>query len=931
MKQLLRKALLLIATIMFGSTGNFLAAQQNNFCGTDERMAELLKNDPEVKKAQEELEQFTREYISNHKPEISERGSPLYIIPVVFHIIHDNGPENISTNNVNAVVNVLNQDFQRLNADTSQVIPQFKHLIADCDIEFRLAQKDPDGNCTNGIDRVFSYRTYQGDDRAKVVIWDRKNYLNIWVVNKLTDPGTLAYAYLPSGAAGLGYRFDGVITRYGEVGAGKRTLTHEIGHSLNLSHPWGGGQVGQACGDDGVTDTPVTEGRLTNPNCPGNKIDFTCDRDTIKMTYQFDEVTTTSGQSEPNPMYVINPASPDTALTLMNFSASDSLSANSTIDSAFAFTGWGTGGIDGDSVIGNHTGSIDLTRYYEFTVRPQLGQGMTMTGIRFTVKRNATGPRMFAARSSETVNFGSNLAATILSPDPNVSAASGVFYINYDNTVVLHNCRFTLSGAPYTDIDDTVTFRIYAWNAEDASTGTFEIDSVAILGTFGTIENYDNYMDYTGCDNMFTPGQAERMHAALNSPVAARNNLTTPENHALTGIDNPQLCAPEADFYVNKTMACVNGANSSTVQFFDNSQRGTVTSRTWTFPNGTPATSTAQNPTVTFSDLWNQSVTLSVSNSAGSSSVTKNMVWVAPLWADYTGLFYEDFEDPSHFNTMWRVDNRSGNASSWQVANSGTFPSGTHGLKLNAFSPVVLSTNTTPIVVLDWGIGGYDKDAFITPAFDLSHVAAGTGKLEFKLSGATRASNLGDVNDELRVRYSINCGNTWVDFPSSAGVFVNSNLNNAGSWQSAYAPTTLTQWTQKTLTIPTVALNTNVRFRFEYTSGDLSNNIYIDDFNISGTVGIEDNAGSISADMVLYPNPAGSDVSVTYRLSASRSVKLQVYDALGNLVYDLVNQKQAAGSYAISFSTSQISNGIYYVTLSGDNVSLKTDKLVIIK
>ena len=932
MKTLLNKVIVILFVILAASAVNFVSAQQTYFCGTDEVMSELIKNDPNVLKVQQQLEEFTKDYIRNHKPEASERGAPQYIIPVVFHVIHENGAENVPVSTITQAINTLNKDYQKLNSDTSQVAVQFKHLIADCNIEFRLAQKDPDGNCTNGINRVYSYRTNQGDDRSKVVIWDRKNYLNIWVVKTLSNSNVAAYAYLPAGAAGLGYRVDGVISRFNYVGGNNRTLTHEIGHSFNLSHTWGGGTVATACGDDGVFDTPVTEGATS---CPSNRVDFTCDRDTIKKTYQFDEVTTTSGQTEPNPMYVINPASPDTALTLMNFSASSPLSANSTMDSVFAFTGWGTGGIDGDSVIGNHTGSMDLTRYYEFTVRPQLGQGMTMTGIRFTVKRNATGPRMFAARSSETVNFGSNLTATILSPDPNVSTASSstVFYINYDNTAVLHNCRFTLSGVPYTNTDDTVTFRIYAWNAEDSATGTFEIDSVAILGVFGTVENLDNYMDYTFCDNMFTIGQADRMHAALESSVSSRNNLWTPENHALTGIDNPQLCAPEADFYANKTMACQFGSSmgGTTVQFFDRSQRATPTSWQWTFPNGNPSSSTLQNPTVSFNDLWNQSVTLTVSNSAGSSSITQNMVWVAPPWPDYVGLFYEDFEDPSHFYNMWRVDNRSGNASSWDVASTGTFPSGSHGIRVNAFSPMVLSTNTTPTVIIDPGIGGYDKDAFVTPAFDLSHVNPGSGKLEFQLSGATRASNLGDVTDELRVKYSINCGNTWVDFPSASGVFTNSNLCNAGSWQNAYVPSTQTQWIKKSITIPTIALASNVRFLFEYTSGDLSNNIFIDDFNIVGVVGIEDHSGSISADMTVYPNPAGSDVSVTYRLSSGRNIKLGVYDALGNLVYNLVDQKQSAGSYSVSFSTARIANGIYYLKLSGDNQNLKTDKLVIIK
>ncbi len=934
MKTLFTKASALIAIVLlFSATGNFVSAQLNHFCGTDEIMQNLLNTNPDVVKAQQELDAFTKDFIQNHKPETNERGGPTYIIPIVFHIIHDYGVENISDAVVDTAVYILNRDYQKRNADTSQVYQSFKPLIADCNIEFRLAQIDPDGNCTNGIDRVFSYRTYQGDDRGKLgTVWDRRNYLNIWVVNRIADGNVAAYAYLPAGASGLGYKVDGVIARYNYVGADPvngRTLTHEIGHSFNLSHPWGGGTVATACGDDGVDDTPVTEG---GTNCPSNLVDFTCDKDTIRKTWQFNSVTTLSG-SIAAPMY--DPAS-DSSVTLM--ASAHGVAANSSLDSVFAFAGWDTGAVDGVDSFYSHTGTLNPSKYYEFTVQPKFGQGMSFTGVRFHVKRSAMGPRMFSVRSSETANFGSNLVASLISPNANLSVQTDtnpnpdqqyIFYFSNDTSVWVNEGKTTVSAPQYNNTDDTVTFRIYAWNAED-TLGTFEIDSVAIIGFYGTVENLDNYMDYTYCHRMFTIGQMERMHATLNNSISSRNNLWTPANLALTGVDNPQPCAPEADFYTLKNMECQNGPN--TVQFFNNSARGTPTSWLWSFPGGTPSTSTLQNPTVTFNTLYSQSVTLTVTNAQGSSSVTKDNVWVSPNWADYVGLFSEDFEDPSRFNTLWRVDNRFNNVSSWHVTNTGTFPSGNHGLKINAFSPMVLSTNTTPIVILDWGIGGFDKDAFVTPSFDLTHIINnGTAKLEFKLSGATRATDPLDITDKLQVYYSTTCGNTWSTFPSSAGIYTGSTLSNAGSWQGDYVPATGTQWVQKSINLPVAALNAKVRFKFEYISGDFSNNIYIDDVNISGSVGIEDNNPGALADLVVFPNPASNEVSVTYRLPSSKNIKLEIYDAIGNLVYDLVNQKQSAGSYTITFNTSSIANGIYQVKLIGDNVNLKTEKIVVIK
>jgi hypothetical protein len=141
-----------------------------------------------------------------------------YIIPVVFHVIHNYGAENISDAQIYDEMKTLNKYFQKKNADTAGIIPVFKPLIANVGIEFRLANKDPEGNCTNGIDRIHNYKTNGANDQSKLNPWNRSVYYNIWVINDLVgDQNVLAYAYKPATAQNL-FFYDGVIVKSNCVG-----------------------------------------------------------------------------------------------------------------------------------------------------------------------------------------------------------------------------------------------------------------------------------------------------------------------------------------------------------------------------------------------------------------------------------------------------------------------------------------------------------------------------------------------------------------------------------------------------------------------------------------------------------------------------------------------------------------------------------------
>jgi PKD repeat protein len=214
-----------------------------------------------------ELEAFTQEFVSGY----SEGQRNNYVVTVVFHIIHDNGPENISDAQVHDAMRILNEDFNKLNPDWTTVKAEFLDIVADVGVEFRLARKDPQGNCTNGITRTQSLLTYEGNQQMKNLIqWPRNRYLNVWVSAVAGGANTLGYTYRP-GAVNNSPTWDGIVMRHNAMGtigsavpSWSRTLTHEVGHWINLPHTWGNSNtpaLATNCNDDdGVEDTPNTIG-----------------------------------------------------------------------------------------------------------------------------------------------------------------------------------------------------------------------------------------------------------------------------------------------------------------------------------------------------------------------------------------------------------------------------------------------------------------------------------------------------------------------------------------------------------------------------------------------------------------------------------------------------------------------------------------------
>ncbi|HET6245443.1 MAG: T9SS type A sorting domain-containing protein [Bacteroidetes bacterium] len=669
-------------------------AQNLKYCGQAEAEERIRIENPKLYreglKAQQELELQTKAYNSQKS---GERGT-VYFIPVVFHIIHDFGPENISDQQVYDAIQVINTDFRKLNADTSEIVAAFKSLAGDSEIEFRLAQKDPNGNCTNGIVRVASLETYNGvnyfDDMStsNVSRWPRSKYLNIWVVNSIKS-GAAGYTYRPS-AVNSNPNLDGIMVLHNYVGSigtasvqRSRTLTHEIGHWINLAHTWGQTNnpgISTNCNDDdAVSDTPNTIG-WTSCNLSGN--------------------------------------------------------------------------------------------------------------------------------------------------------------------------------------------------------------------TCSSLDNVQNYMDYSYCSKMFTQGQSARMRAATISNISQRSSLWQPGNLAATGTDNANyLC--KADFVASRTEVCV----GELIDFNDISFNNPSTWN-WTFPGGTVSSTTIKNPVVSYSTPGQYNVGLLVSDGVSNLNETKNnFITVLPT----TGIplpYVEGFESsPTFPNGNWFVFNTD-NAQTWEVANVGA--TGSKSIRINNFN--------NPVGAID---------EISSTAIDLSPFVK--VNISFKVAFAKKDASA--TTDELKFFASSNCGLTWVQRWSQS-----SNLTTVPAQASPFIPTDSIQWVQYTIsTLPIAYMNSNFRFKFQFKNGG-GNNIYIDDININDySVGINEQ-DEFANHFRVYPNPFNEDAVIAFSLNKTESVELSVIDILGKETFIYQERNLPSGEHTLKLNKSELgmSKGIYFVKLTqADKVMIK--------
>jgi hypothetical protein len=79
-----------------------------------------------------------------------------------------------------------------------------------------------------------------------------------------------------------------------------------------------------------------------------------------------------------------------------------------------------------------------------------------------------------------------------------------------------------------------------------------------------------------------------------------------------------------------------------------------------------------------------------------------------------------------------------------------------------------------------------------------------------------------------------------------------------------------------------------------------------------------------------YPNPFNPSTVMSYQLPVASNVSLKVYDVLGREVATLVNGRQEAGRYSVSFNAASFASGVYFYRLQAGNF-VQTKKMMLVK
>lgn len=399
-----------------------------------------------------------------------------------------------------------------------------------------------------------------------------------------------------------------------------------------------------------------------------------------------------------------------------------------------------------------------------------------------------------------------------------------------------------------------------------------------------------NYMDYVddNCMNTFTAGQKARMVTVMTmgTPRSALNNST---------VCNSTTAAPVANFNANATTVCL----GNSIQFTSTST-GNPTSYSWTFQGGTPATSTVQNPTISYAAAGTYNVSLTVSNANGSNTKTTNAYITVTNSPGASLPLVQGFEGATFVPTGWSLGVPSPDTFEWRRTTTVSgFGASTACARFDNFSG---DNNSNP---------DGTRDELVTPKFSLAGVT--TAQVTFDVAYAYVIISNVSYADTLIAQISTDCGTTWTQIYKKQGGTLQTAPPRT-SPTTAFVPTA-TQWRTETVSLNSYIGQNSVMIRF-INGSNWGDYLYLDNVNITSTT-----AQTVQAAFTATPQTLCTGNTVTYTSTSTGNPTSYSWTFAGGTPATSTTQNptvtyNTAGTYNASLT---VSNGTSNNTASQSN------------
>jgi PKD repeat protein len=534
------------------------------------------------------------------------------------------------------------------------------------------------------------------------------------------------------------------------------------------------------------------------------------------------------------------------------------------------------------------TGEVDNAMPLTF---PNNGTGSASDGVAMSVDGGTTWYRVASLTgTSATTDYQQvSVNLTTLAAANNLTLGSDVrIRFQRSGSGQVDSYTATLRGGRAFD-DITVT----GANATSAPVAQFNVTATAPICPGSSVQFRDASLfaptSYAWSFPGGTPATSTDANPTVTYAAAGTYNATLTVTNAagtssrtLTGVVVVSSAAPVASFTNRQTPICPGGQ-----VVFTNTSTQCVSSISWAFPGGSPATSTAQSPVVTYAAAGTYTATLTATNANGSSTKT----FTVQVQGAATAIPYTETL-ASGIPTTWSVINPD-NAITWASTSNILRKDGTRG--------AVADMN-----FYDYAARG-QRDTLQTVAFDLRNQPRAF--LRFDVAYAPVALIPSANNDSLAVDVYTACTNTRL-----GRVYIKSALTGLGTTlfrDAVYTPSSVNQWRTENIDLASY-LNQQIYLRFVAFNQN-GNHLYLSNVQVANTVLAAKEAIAESSSLQAYPNPVAGGQSLSLTLpTVAGPAALRVVDAVGRSVWQghLVLQASTPTHHTI---TAPLTAGLYTV------------------